>query len=123
MPLASVICAAFVLILPVLSSAQAGQAATENAERIVCRALEVHTDDGLKVTVVVFHQRDEGQRSQLTTLLHERSGAMVEIQTSDGKWRPARMVRLKSCFGRGLLILPAPGPFAERAEFILRLPQ
>ena len=31
------------------------------------------------------------------------------------------MARLKSCFGRGLLILPAAAPFSERAKFILRL--
>jgi len=32
------------------------------------------------------------------------------------------MVRLKSCFGRGLLLLPVPVPFPDRAEFALRLP-
>jgi hypothetical protein len=88
---------------------------------IACRALEAHTDSELKVTVVVFHQRDEAQRSQLATLLRGHSGEMVEVQAGDGTWRRARMVRLKSCFGRGLLLLPAPAPFSERSEFILRM--
>ncbi len=107
------------LIMPLPSTPQA---ATPAAGTIACRALETHTDGELKVTVVVFHQRDEGERSHLATLLHEHSGAMVEVQAADGAWRRARMVRLKSCFGRGLLMLPAPAPFSERSEFALRLP-
>jgi len=95
---------------------------TPDAGTIACRALEAHTDDELKVTVVVFHQRDEAQRSQLATLLREHSGAMVEVQSGDGAWRRARLVRLKSCFGRGLLMLAAPAPFSDRAEFVLRWP-
>lgn len=113
--------AVLVLVLPVLSREQNRQVPTAVVETISCRALEVHTDDTLRVNVIVFHQRDEGQRSQLTELLREHSGAMVEIQTAAGTWRSARMVRLKSCFGRGLLILPAPAPVSERAGFILRL--
>lgn len=115
--------AALFLSLPFLSCVQAAPpAATVEASMIACRALEVHTDDELKVTVVVFHQRDEAQRSQLATLLREHSGAMVEVQAGDGAWRRARLVRLKSCFGRGLLMLPSPAPFSDRAEFVLRLP-
>jgi hypothetical protein len=83
--------------------------------------LEAHTDSELRVTVVVFHQRDETQRSQLAPLLRGHSGEMVEVQAGGGAWRRARMVRLKSCFGRGLLILPASGAFPERGEFMLRL--
>ncbi len=119
----SVAFAALSLILPVLSGAQAApRLATADAGTIACRALEAHTDDELKVTVVVFHQRDEAQRSQLAALLREHSGAIVEVQGGDGAWRRARLVRLKSCFGRGLLLVPAPAPFSDRAEFVLRVP-
>jgi len=110
------------LVSPVLSGSQAAPPASPQAATIACRALEAHTDDELKVTVVVFHQRDEAQRSQLATLLREHSGQMVEVRASDGSWRRARMVRLRSCFGRGLLLLPVPAPFSEHAEFALRLP-
>ena len=71
---------------------------------------------------MVFHQRDEAQRSQLAALLREHSGEMVEVKAGDGVWHRARMVRMKSCFGRGLLIVAAAAPFAARAEFALRLP-
>ena len=112
--------AGLVAMLLVVSAALAAQARPET-DTVRCRALEVHTDDALKVSVIVFHQRNEEQRSSLTALLREQSGAMVELQTADGKWRPARLVRLKSCFGRGMLILPGPAPFAEHDEFSLRL--
>lgn len=95
---------------------------TANAETIACRALEMHTDDELNVTAVVFHQRDQAQRSQLAALLREHSGEMVEVQAGDGTWRQARMVRLKSCFGRGLLLLQAKAPLTDRSDFLLRLP-
>jgi len=115
--------AALLPILTILAVAQiAPHAATAESGTIACRALETHTDDNLKVTVVVFHQRDQTERSRLATRLHEHSGAMVEVRSGDGAWRRARMVRLKSCFGRGLLLLPAPAPFPERTEFVLRLP-
>jgi hypothetical protein len=117
-----VLVALLLVISPVLSRAQAAPpAATPDTSTIACRVLEAHTDDDLKVTVVVVHQRDEGQRAPLATLLREHSRAMVEVQAGDGAWRRARLVRLKSCFGRGLLMLPAPAPFSDRAEFLLRL--
>jgi len=112
--------AALIAMLIVLSVHLAAQDRAD-AELVLCRVLEVYSDDALKVSVVVFHQKDEAQRSQLTALLREHSGAMVELQAADGKWRPARLARLKSCFGRGLLILPTPAPFAEHADFTLRL--
>jgi len=107
-----------ILVLPVLPAPPP----VADSGAIACRALETHTDDGLKVTVVVFHQRDPAQRSQLATLLREHSGEMVEVQAGDGAWHPARMVRMKTCFGRGLLMLAAAPPFAGRTEFLLRFP-
>jgi len=115
----SAVVATLFLVMPLPSTPRA--AAPPASGTVACRVLETHTDDELKVTVVVFHQRDEAQRSQLAELLRGHSGAMVEVQAGDGTWRRARLVRLKSCFGRGLLILPAPAPFLDRAEFVLRL--
>jgi len=119
---ARLLLAALLLMWPILSGSQAAPASAQ-VETIACRALEVHSDEELKVTVAVFHQRDEGQRSPLAALLREHSGAMVEVQAGDGTWRRARMVRLKSCFGRGLLLLSTPAPFSERGEFLLRVPK
>ena len=105
--------AVFTILLLTLSALSGTQAAPQaaaaaDAGMIACRALETHTDDELKVTVVVFHQRDQAQRTRLAALLREHSGTMVEVRSGDGAWRRARVVRLKSCFGRGLLMLRLP---------------
>ena len=114
-------CLLATLVWPILLLSQAAPpATTANEQTIACRALEAHTDDGLKVTMIIFHQRDEAQRPQLAELLRNHSGEMVEVQAGDGTWQRARMVRLKSCFGRGLLFLAAPGPISEHSEFLLR---
>ena len=112
--------AMFFLVLSVLARAQ-----TEphpGAVTIACRALESHTDPELRIVVIVFHQRDPAQRSELAMLLRNHSGQMVEIQSDDGKWQGARLMRLKSCFGRGLLLLAMPSPISENSQFLLRVP-
>ena len=56
MRIATVLLAALVLMRPTLVGAQGAPSTAAEVGAISCRALEVHTDDGLKVTVVVFHQ-------------------------------------------------------------------
>jgi len=90
---------------------------------LACRALEVHSDSQLKVAVIVFHQADESQRAELAQLLRDHSGETVEIQgTEAGGWQRAQMVRMKSCFGRGLLMMTAPAPVSDGSHFLLRIP-
>lgn len=115
-----VLFAVLVTLSPLFLTAQPGQHPV--AVTIACRALDTYTDPELKISFIVFHQRDEAQRSELATLLRNYSGQTVEIQGADGNWRSARMIRLKSCFGRGLLLLSAPSPIAEHSQFLVRVP-
>jgi len=89
---------------------------------VACRALEVHQDEDLKVTVVVFHQKDQNDRPQLAALLRAHSGQIVQFQAAGAAGHRARVFRLKSCFGRGLLLVTGAAPLGERAEFVLRFP-
>ncbi len=90
---------------------------------VACRALEVHTDAVLGVTVVVFHQRDDADRSRVGELLRAHDGAGIEFQTSDGASHPATVMRLKSCFGRGLLLFRAgAATLVEKDDFLIREP-
>jgi hypothetical protein len=90
---------------------------------IACRALEVHTDTKLGVTIVVFHQRDDRDRERVGALLHGHDGGAVEFRTGDGVSHPATLMRLKSCFGRGLFLFPADAArIAEKDEFLLVAP-
>ncbi len=92
-----------------------------SARVVACRVLEVHTSPELHVTLVLFHQQDEKERARLGTLLRRHSGASVEFQTADGAWHTASVLRLKSCFGRGLLLFSAgTAELREKEEFLLR---
>jgi len=75
------------------------------------------------VTLVLFHQQDEKERARLGSLLRQHSGAAVEFQTPDGAWHTASVLRLKSCFGRGLLLFSAGvAQLQEKGGFLLRFP-
>lgn len=103
------------------ATAQANSVAASNV--IACSVLEVHPLAQPAVTVVVFHQRDKADKERLGNLLRRPSDSSVEFQAADGAWHPATVARLKSCFGRGLLIFPAgSAQLAERDKFLLRFP-
>ncbi len=105
------------------AAARQPASAARTAPLVACQALEVHTDATLGVTIVVFHQRDDDDRSRVGALLRAHDGAAVEFQTSDGAAHPATVMRLKSCFGRGLLLFRAGAtPLVEKDEFLLREP-
>ncbi len=93
-------------------------------ETVACRVLEASTTERYGVTLIVFHHRDQNDSGRLGLLLRKYSGGSVEFQTPDGAWHPASVFRLKSCFGRGLLICQntGEGP-AEGGEFVLRFPR
>lgn len=105
---------------PAKPSASAGQPAPRYVN---CHALEAHASSQPAVTVVVFNQRDKPDHARLSDLLKENDGASVELRTSDGKWHKATLVRLRSCFGRGLLFLAGDaGEPKDRENFLLRFP-
>jgi hypothetical protein len=102
---------------------QAVEPAGASKQPVACRVLEVHTDAALGATVVVFHQRDDADRARVGELLRAHDGAPTEFRTSDGGSHPATVMRLKSCFGRGLLLFRAgTATLAEKDEFLLREP-
>ena len=114
------------LLLPAVGALQLQHRPVEQNPRVViCKTMETHTSHEPAVSVVVFHQRDKADAERLKGLLKKAmDGGAVEIQTSDGsEWRPAAIARLKSCFGRGLLLLPVgTPPPAEGTTFLLRFP-
>src|SRR5208282_1122039 len=88
---------------------------------VACRVLEAHASTHPAVIAVVFHQRDKADQTRLAALLQHLADESVELQTGDGKWANATVVRLKSCFGRGLLLLPADAPpMKDGSTFLLR---
>lgn len=108
----------------VLAARYQANASPSGAKTIVCRVLETHSSDDPPIITVVFHQRDRQDGPALGSLLLENSGATVEIQIGkDGQRQTGRVFRLKSCFGRGLLLLP-PGSTAPKdgVVFTIKFP-
>jgi len=115
---AAAISAFIVLAARVLPARATPQAAP--SETIACRILEVHA--ATNFSVVIFHQRDKQDREKLADFLQTHSDAAVQFQKADGAWHDATLIRLKSCFGRGLLAFPAgAATLAEKDAFTLRL--
>jgi hypothetical protein len=76
------------------------------AETVACRVIESKRSSTLGVELVVFHHAEAASREQLSAFLENHDGSSVEFQTAGGDWQPATVFRLKSCFGRGLLVFP-----------------
>ena len=116
----------FLIVLRAVDAQQLEHRPAEQNPRVVaCRVREAHTTLDPAVRVIVFSQRDKADAARFSVLLRgAQEGAAVELQFSAGSaWQPASVVRLKSCFGRGLLILPAVAtPPAEADTFLLRFP-
>jgi len=90
---------------------------------IACRVMEAHASASPAVIAVVFHQQSSEDQERLAVLLQQHSGETVGIQLAGGPWIPAPAFRLKSCFGRGLLLLPAgAATIQDGSSFLIRFP-
>jgi hypothetical protein len=92
-----------------------------SAGTVKCRVMEVFVAERVGATAVIFHQRDKADGPRLGQLLLAHSGAEVEFQTRDGRWHRAAVVRMRSCFGRGLLLFAASeAKLTPKDDFVLR---
>lgn len=90
---------------------------------VVCRVLETHTAGTPSAAAVIFHQRDKQDQQRLGDLLKQHSGAAVQIQVGhDGVPQRATVFRVKSCFGRGLLLMAAGAAPKDGETFTITFP-
>lgn len=88
---------------------------------IACSVLEAHMSRELGVSAAVFHQKNKEEAARLSAFLKEHTDASVEFQTADGVWHKASVARLKSSFGRGLLLFASrSAELKEKDTFLLR---
>jgi hypothetical protein len=106
------------------SANQASQASHPAASNLVaCRILEVHANKDPGIVLVIFHQRDKQDQPRFAALLKQSSGGTIQIRPAGAQWQNAPVIRLKSCFGRGMLILPAgTASLKERADVLVKFP-
>jgi len=117
---------AMALVVPILgpSSAKA-QTAGNGAENgpIICSVMEAFEEGRLGVRAIVFHQQNKADGPRLGALLLAHSGEEVELETTGGQRCRATVFRMKSAFGRGLVLVPTNRlRLAQHDEFTLRLP-
>ncbi len=105
----AVLCFVLAACVPAIAALRpaAQQNSPSNAGAIECRVLEAHISATPPVLLVIFHQRDKKDQPHLAELLKEKTGSMADVQVGDSPWTNATVFRLKSSFGRGLLVLPA----------------
>jgi hypothetical protein len=91
---------------------------------VACKVMEVFAAPKLSVNAIIFHQSDKTEGPRLGELLKSYSGREMEFETKDGKQHHATVYRVKSCFGRGLMIIPSGEAKLEaKDEFLLRFPE
>jgi hypothetical protein len=109
--------AGMLLALALIASAQ--KPAT--TDTVNCRAMEVFVAHKLGTTAVIFHQRDKADGPHLGDLLKAHTGEQVEFETADGRWHGATVERVRSCFGRGLLLFASSeGKLSAKEDFVVR---
>lgn len=109
--------AAFALCAPSFASAGDVDATDSTIE---CRVIEAHLGAHPAVLAVVFHQAEKADQPRLALLLLQHSGEEANVRIGADTHAAGTVFRLKSCFGRGLLLLPADTPpLKDRATFVL----
>ena len=117
-----ILLAAIALCAPLLTGA--GQTGAADTGTITCRVMEAHAGAHPAVVAVVFHQAEKADQPRLASLLVQHSGEEAEVQIGGETQAGVSVFRLKSCFGRGLLLLPANAPpLKDGATFILKFSQ
>lgn len=106
----------------IASSASQGPAAKPADKTVNCRVMEAFVSEQLGVAAIIFHQRDKAEGPKLGELLLAHSGEEMEFEARDAQWHRVKVFRVKSCFGRGLMLFATrEAKLVAKDEFVLRL--
>ena len=114
------------LMIPVVGPLQGAQGQAPGFKMgngpIICSVMESLEEEKMGVRAIIFHQRDKGDGPRLGALLLSQTGKEMELEAHGQRYR-ATIFRVKSCFGRGLALVPTNKlKLGEHDEFTLRLP-
>lgn len=73
---------------------------------ITCVVMESFDETKLGVAASIFHQRNKTDGPLLGSLLLAHTGQEMELRVTGGQAYRATVFRVKSAFGRGLVLLP-----------------
>src|SRR5712691_3644681 len=91
------------------------------AQAMTVEVLEVFQDRTGPCALLV-HQSGPELRQDFSTWLHRLDGAQIGLRTSDGMAASGRIFRVKMCFGRGLLLIPAAVNVRTKDRLRIELP-
>ena len=116
-----------ILAIPIFAFSRGPQAQASGSKAgnapVICAVMESFEEGKLGVRAIVFHQRDKADGPRLGALLLAHSGKEMELETADGRRYRATVFRVKSCFGRGLALIPTIKlRLGDGDQFTLRLP-
>jgi hypothetical protein len=78
---------------------------------VECRVVEAHSSAIPAALVVIFHQQAKKDQPRLSALIKANSGSDADIQIGSAAWKRVSIFRLRTCFGRGMMVL-SPGEAA-----------
>jgi hypothetical protein len=91
---------------------------------IICSIIEAFEGGRLGVRAIIFHQHNKADGPRLGALLLAHSGEEMELETTGGPRYRATVFRIKSAFGRGLVLVPTSMlKLGAHDEFTLRQPE
>lgn len=120
--LRGVLVLSLVTVLSTLATSKASLAAPAGSV-VHCRVMEAAASAQFHVRLAIFHYRDAADRARLGALLRQYDGDAVQFQAGDSTWQSATLLRLKTCFGRGLLVFSTSAPpLVAKQEIVIRFP-
>ncbi|MGH9737382.1 MAG: hypothetical protein ACRD4X_02205 [Candidatus Acidiferrales bacterium] len=104
----SVLAFALAFAVPSLAANQTSSHpnAAPESNIVQCRVVEAHASAVPAALFVIFRQQQKQDQPRLAALVKENSGADAEVQIG-GAWSKVELFRLRTCFGRGMLIFPS----------------
>jgi len=123
----ALIALAMVLVIPLSGPSHGAQVQAAKVDAgngpILCSVMEAFEEGRLGVRAIVFQQHDKADGPRLGALLLAHSGEEMELETTGGRRYRATVFRVKSAFGRGLVLVPTSKlRLGEHDKFTLRLP-
>jgi hypothetical protein len=87
---------------------------------IPVEVLETFNDGGSTLALLVHHA-DPANRQQFSEWIHGHSPANIRIRTAAGQETPAKIFRMRMCFGRALILLNSAIQIGEHERLTVTL--
>ncbi|MGA9883139.1 MAG: hypothetical protein WBQ34_05430 [Candidatus Acidiferrales bacterium] len=118
---------AFAVSSPAANQSSSHPNPAPESNTVQCRVVEAHASAKPAALLVIFRQQQKQDQPRLAALVKENSGSDAEVQIG-GAWSKVELFRLRTCFGRGMLVFPSAALLLKdgdtfRIRFAKRVPK